>query len=249
MSQYVEGPVKSFAASGPLGDNLRVRNPASVALAGALDASIGTVETPVFSSLEPVAVRLRNAQGTRKMVANGAIPVGPVYAAAAGKISATGTVLEGFALEAATGDGDVIEVLMTDTAAGALMGPVVQSVRTRFTAAQINAGATLLAAVPGLKYRVIDASFIAIGGNASGATTVDLLATQSASSVRLVANAVAGLTQNTLLRAGATNSTILGAGASFVQNDANTALTVGKTGSDLATATHVDVLVTFELSA
>lgn len=249
MSQYVEGPVKSFAASGALSEHLRVKTPSSIALAGASDACIGTVETPVFSSSEAVAVRLRNAQGTRKMVAAGAISVGPVYAAASGKIASSGTVLEGFALETASADGDIIEVLMLDIAAGALMGPVAQTVRTRFTAAQINAGATLLAAVPGLKYRLVDAAFIAIGGNASGATTVDLLATQSTLSAKLVANAVAGLTQNTLLRAGATNSTILAAGASFVQNDANTALTVGKTGSDLATATHVDVLVTFELSA
>jgi hypothetical protein len=120
----------------------------------------------------------------------------------------------------------------------------VLNIRTRFTVAQINAGASLLPARPGYKYRLVDAAMIAVGGNAATATSVDLLATQGAASVKLVANAVAGLTRSTLLRAGATNSTILADGASFVANDVNTALTVGKTGGSLATATHVDVIAT-----
>jgi hypothetical protein len=120
-------------------------------------------------------------------------------------------------------------------------------VRRRFTIAEINAGATLLPAIVGRQYRMVDCSMIAIGGAAATATSVDLRATQSASVVNLVANAVAGLTQNTLLRAGATNAAILAAGASFVANDANTAITVAKTGSSLATATHVDVLLTYAI--
>lgn len=124
--------------------------------------------------------------------------------------------------------------------------PVMQ-IRKRFTVAQINAGATLLPAISGRQYRMIDASMIAVGGAAATATSVDILATQSASSVKLLASAVAGLTQNTLLRAGATNAAIMAAGASFVANDANTAVTVGKTDSDVATATHVDVSFTYAI--
>jgi predicted RecA/RadA family phage recombinase len=124
---------------------------------------------------------------------------------------------------------------------------VVHHVRTRFTVAQINAGANLLPAVPGARYRLVDAAMIAVGGAAATATSVDLIGTQSASAVNLVAAAVAGLTQNTLLRAGATNAAILAAGASFVANDANTAISVGKTGSNVATATHVDFLVSYVL--
>jgi hypothetical protein len=122
---------------------------------------------------------------------------------------------------------------------------IVHHIRTRFTVAQINAGATLLAAIANTKYRIVDMALIAIGGAAATATTVDILATQSASAVKLMAAAVAGLTQNALLRAGATNGAILTGGLSFVANDANTAIAVGKTGSDLATATHVDVLVSY----
>lgn len=125
------------------------------------------------------------------------------------------------------------------------IGDKVYHIRKRFTVAEVNAGATLLAAEANVKYRMVDAAMIAVGGAAATATTVDILATQGASSVKLVANAVAGLTQNTLLRAGATNSAILAAGASFVANDVNTAITVGKTGSDVATATHIDVLLSY----
>ena len=123
----------------------------------------------------------------------------------------------------------------------------VQTIRTRFTVAEVNAGATLLSAVAGFKYRMVDCFMIAVGGAAATATTVDVLATQSTSSVKLIANAVAGLTQSTVLRAGATNSTVLADGASFVANDANTAVTVGKTGGSLATATHIDVHFSYVL--
>lgn len=119
--------------------------------------------------------------------------------------------------------------------------------RFRVTTANVNAGATLLAAIPGIKYRVHDVALISIGGAASGATTIDVLATQSTASVKILAAAVAGLTQNTLLRAGATNATILAGGVSFAQNDVNTAVTIGKTGADLATSTHIDVLLTYTM--
>jgi hypothetical protein len=125
--------------------------------------------------------------------------------------------------------------------------PTVNHVRRRFTIAEVNAGATLLPAIAGRAYRMIDSAMIAIGGAAATATSVDLRGTQAASSVNLVANAVAGLTQNTLLRAGATNAAILAGGVSFVANDVNTAITVGRTGSALATATHIDVLLTYAI--
>jgi hypothetical protein len=48
------------------------------------------------------------------MIASGAITAGnSVYAAAAGKIAASGTIVLGTALESSTADGDVIEVLRT----------------------------------------------------------------------------------------------------------------------------------------
>jgi hypothetical protein len=122
-------------------------------------------------------------------------------------------------------------------------------IRTRFTIAQINAGVTLLAALPGYRYRLVDAAAIAIGGNVGATTGVDLTATLSTAR-KLVAFKTAGLTQSTMLRAGtATNGVLLADGASFTANDANTAITVIKDGSDLTTATHVDLLVQYVIEA
>jgi hypothetical protein len=123
----------------------------------------------------------------------------------------------------------------------------VQTIRTRFTIAQINAGATLLAAVPGFAYRLIDAQMIAVGGAVTTATDVRILGTRAAGSVALLIVAVAALTQSALVRAGAANATVLADGASFTPLDANTAITVGKTGGTGAGATHVDVIVSYVL--
>jgi predicted RecA/RadA family phage recombinase len=139
------------------------------------------------------------------------------------------------------------------TVEGYLLPPATDCVfqkRFRVATADVNSGLVLLPALAGVRYQLVDCALIAIGGNAATATTIDITATQSASGVKLLAAAVAGLTQNTLLRAGATNAAILADGASFVANDANTAISIGKTGSSLATATSIDVLLSYrELAA
>jgi hypothetical protein len=185
------------------------------------------------------------------MVALTAITAGnPVYAAASGKIAATGTVFVGTALEAATADGDVIEVLRGPNTDLLANSQVVKHLRTRVTTAQVNAGLTLLTALAGQKYRLVDLSLIAIGGNAGAATGVMVRGTQSAAVVKLMDAKVAGLTRSNLLRIGAaTNGVILADGASFVANDANTAITIIKDGDDLTTATHIDVLLSYTIEA
>lgn len=125
---------------------------------------------------------------------------------------------------------------------------ILLTTRQRFTLAQVNAGATVLAAVSGYKYRLVSCKVIAIGGTAATGTTVDILATQSTSSVKLVAYAQASLTQSTVLKDGNSGATVLADGASYVQNDANTAITIGKTGASFATATNFDVIMEYELA-
>ena len=129
-------------------------------------------------------------------------------------------------------DGTNKRVIIPDT---------VRQIRTRFTIAEVNAGATLLAALPGYKYRMVRAKAIAIGGNVGTLTTVDILGTLS-SSRKLVAFAQASLTRSTVLEDGASGAAVLADGASYTANDANTAITVGKTGGVGDTATHVDIL-------
>lgn len=118
----------------------------------------------------------------------------------------------------------------------------IQSIRRRCTIAEVNAGVTLLAALPGFKYRMVGCKAIAVGGAAAAVTTVDVLATQAASGVKLAAFAQASLTQSTVLTAGGTGAAVLADGASHATNDVNTAITVGKTGASVTTATHIDII-------
>jgi len=116
MSQFVETACKTFTAAAARAQYLRVKRSGSdIATAGVDDVCLGTQERASLATTDEVAVRLRTAQGSRKVVAAGAITAGAkIYAAAAGKVAATGQVLEGIALEAATADGDIIEAVLVD---------------------------------------------------------------------------------------------------------------------------------------
>lgn len=115
MSQFVDGPCKAFVPGASLAQFTRVKLAAGVlAAASSTEHELGVLETPTYGSADPpsVSVRLRTAAGTQKMITSEAITAGnPVYAAASGKIAASGTLLIGTALEASGGDGDIIEVL------------------------------------------------------------------------------------------------------------------------------------------
>jgi hypothetical protein len=111
MASYVETGTRSDRAAGAIAQHLRVKTPGAVAVAGASDVSIGTMEFPCLAA-GPCTIRLRSAQGTKKMVANAAITAGnTVYAANDGKVAPTGSVREGVAMESATHNNDVIEVM------------------------------------------------------------------------------------------------------------------------------------------
>lgn len=144
------------------------------------------------------------------------------------------------------GDALVLESGAKVAAAASTVPGLVQHLRSRQLIAAVNAGATLLAAVPGYKYRLVDCWAQAYGGAVGAVTTVDILGTQT-SGVKLVAFAQANLTENTVLKAGGTGAAVLAAGASFVPCDAGTAITVGITGSSITTATGIDFLLSFVL--
>lgn len=119
--------------------------------------------------------------------------------------------------------------------------------RRRIPVATINAGGTLLPAIPGVSYRLHDAAAIAVGGAVTSNTTADVKGVQATSTVKLLAFTQASLTQSALVRAGSAGGTLLPDGASFAKCDANTAITVGNTGSAITVATNVDFLLTISL--
>jgi hypothetical protein len=128
------------------------------------------------------------------------------------------------------------------------LGNVAKTIRTRVTLAQINAGFTLLAAPgPGFAYQVEDVDLVAVGGAAAGATAVVVSGTIATVASALLTAAIAGLTQSTRLRDGQANATVLADGASFAPLDANTAITIAKTGSALTGVTAIDVVLTYSL--
>jgi len=117
------------------------------------------------------------------------------------------------------------------------------ALRARVTAAEVNAGKTLVAPPAGRSLRMIDCILIAVGGNAAGATTVDIVSGTS----KLVAAAIAGLTRSSVVRAGDTSAAVLTDGASFATLASGATIGIAKTGNDLTGATHIDVLLTYAI--
>lgn len=116
---YNEG-TRGFVAGGTVNPYRRVvAASGTVTQAGAAAQGIG-VSLGYATSGEHVSVRLINCSGTQEIEASGAVTINAaVYASADGKVSAlpaaAGTYYRvGTALEAASGDGAVIEVLCDD---------------------------------------------------------------------------------------------------------------------------------------
>lgn len=108
--------IKSFIAYGAITAHARVKLRSGygdqVELAGAGEAHIGVAEYAVADA-EYVSVKLKNESGTVEVIAADSFSLGAVlYGAASGKVSDTssGSAI-GVALEAATADGDIIEML------------------------------------------------------------------------------------------------------------------------------------------
>lgn len=121
--------------------------------------------------------------------------------------------------------------------------------RNRVTLAQLNAGFTLLPALPGVRWRLLDAMMIAIGGAATSGTSANIIGTRSAAAVQLLATAIAALTQSAMVRMGASNAVVLADGASLTQLDVNTAVTVKTVGSAMTVMTSLDVQIEYVADA
>lgn len=152
-----------------LAEGTRVKMSAGyLVAASSSEDEIGTIEQRVLAT-DPVATVLPiNFPGVRHMIAAGAInTLTTVYAAASGKIDATGTLLRGMTMEAASGAGSVIKVLFangaslgsqtlgvasaTVAAAGTVQGDAA-AITTGFTlvTGSTNAGVLLPAAAAGI---------------------------------------------------------------------------------------------------
>ena len=127
----------------------------------------------------------------------------------------------------------------------------IYNLRTRVTTAQLNAGKTLLAAVTGRKYRLVNVKMISYGGSmasTTNATGVAVYGVQSASTVALYTVNLAQLGRSVVNTIGTASTAVLADGASFVDNDASSIITIAAVGgTDLITATGVDVDITYAI--
>jgi hypothetical protein len=146
------------------------------------------------------------------------------------------------------------EIQVGDRATIYLAGPlygVKLNARVRLSLAQMNAGYTLLGAIPKTIIRINDITAIAIGGSldkTADATGFAVYGTQSGSSVALFTVLNAAATQSAVCRPGTTNTSVLADGASFSRNDINTAITckaVTAGNYDLITTTYFDIILDY----
>lgn len=159
MSQEVRECTKTFTAGAALVQNrLVILSSGVLQYADAYTTAIGTLEDTTFASGEVVGVRLLPGEGTFKMMAAAAITSGAyVYQAASGKIDDVGFIPVGIALEAASADGDLIEVLpsrlMPDNVASIAAAGSAQG-----DATAVTAGINTVSAADGTKGVILPAA-------------------------------------------------------------------------------------------
>ncbi len=115
MGQFVDGNSKSFLnGTSAIAKGTRVVLTAGVlAVAGLTDKELGVTMDRIEANRHG-AVRLRSASGTSQFIASAALSAGDdVFTAASGKVAASASTayLIGEVLEAASGDGSLVEVL------------------------------------------------------------------------------------------------------------------------------------------
>jgi len=112
----------SFPNNSALGRGIRAKMSGGYLLAaGAAEDELGTLNDAVLATDAYASIVPLGYFGVKQMVASAAVTqYATVYAAASGKIAATGTLRRGIALEAASGDGAIIKVLVQGGSAAAL---------------------------------------------------------------------------------------------------------------------------------
>lgn len=198
MSQENLGS-KAFTAGADLEAYRRVKlSSGNVVYAGAGESFIGVTAHKAANG-EPVTVNLRSADRSYKVATAGAVTSGAViYGAASGKIddAASGTA-QGTALEAATADGDIIECLLDNGAAGSINGDAVAlqgdgepgSVPILLHKQGIaDATTSVTIATPAAKVRVIDWWIISRDTNAANIKLVNVSTDMSAVKAKGTAN-------------------------------------------------------------
>lgn len=116
MANFVDTNTRTFTADAaiPLYARVVLEADEKVVAAGITDKEVGTAQQEAFATGDVIAVKLRTATGTHKMIASEAIDAGEiVFTAAVGKVALTASTAfnVGIALSDGSADLSVIEVL------------------------------------------------------------------------------------------------------------------------------------------
>ena len=117
MSQLTDTNCVTFPAHGAIAQYALVKllNTGKVDVNGLADRPIGVAMKEAYAADEPIPVKLFNGSGTLKCIAIEALAIAAtVYTEANGKVQDTAAATSnpiGIAKEAATADGDIIEVI------------------------------------------------------------------------------------------------------------------------------------------
>lgn len=114
---------------------------------------------------------------------------------------------------------------------------LVSSVYGSLTAAKVNAGEIVIPAITGLTIKITGIKLQAIGGNAAGATSVDIA---DSSGTVFAACPIAKLTENTVVDLD--SMTIANINAVLA---ANKGVKIQKAGGNLTTATHINYIIEY----
>ena len=126
MAEFNDSGCKTFEADEaiPLYARVKLDPDGKVTKAGLADKDIGTATREAFAAGDKIAIKLRTAAGTHKMIASEAVAAGAtLYTESDGEVqdTAQATAFQiGTALNATTADQDIVEVLYNshgDTAA------------------------------------------------------------------------------------------------------------------------------------
>lgn len=147
--------------------------------------------------------------------------------------------------DAVTASAGVIGDITGDLTGQVVHNDNVRSKRVRVSLGELNAGHTLLPAVAGYGYRILDFTMIAVGGGLGTATSIEIEGDQSGA-VDLFSVAAAQLTQSAVNKPDGAGTTVLADGASFAVCSDNTAITISATGT-ADTLSNVDVILTYTL--
>jgi hypothetical protein len=121
---------------------------------------------------------------------------------------------------------------------------VAKTLHAHVTLPEVNAGAPLLPALFGVRWQLLDWTMLARGGDAGGATSLDIIGIRNAAPVHLAVTAIAALVRSAIARAGSANAVVLPDGESFEPLDVYTAVTCASVGT-MTTATSFDVTIVY----